>query len=674
MKQLFKKYSIGLLSILFLLLIILSSFNKTEAMVPAAANTTFPNSDCDSGYHWEYVSTDSTRMAASAFLAQVSYTWECVPDEITFKTVTTPVVDPYADRTVVKSGPFTLTTNLSVVNNTVGQVNVKPFINVTFDNTWDVNNLAQSATNLNSTDYRQYVITGRSVLLDYYNKKYSWDNIMTSLFLTPIQQGWLPVTNTSIQSLNNHDFPDGGYQAPYINASGIKIKIVDLNGNQVGSEYNNISATESGLKSLTGDNFFAELLDTPSNFSNLPVGNYKAVITASPFISAIEEKCADKWYTSIFGDRICGWTGINGKIDRLTLEPHYSLQTVIPFSIKAVPVATCFDGIKNQNETGVDTGGVCGNCSDGIKNQNETGVDTGGVCGITKSVSIRVAKTSSPNIEILQNSERKTIQSINPNEDILLTYTPNNLEFPFYCVIPSYIDSNGVLKPSEKRFFDSDSPDNNYLKYRFTVRSNETSKYLVKCSDTSYSFSIKDTTLITPLLFNSGGVSNPAYACKTTGSSGPIQQALPTTGPCSIQFANDLNLNYNVSSLGIIGGKMKISVNGNTVCDTGHLGGFTYDVQDCPGGIYVYPDDVITATITGFSNLSGKTYPVNHIRFTDDPSTSGCDIAGSCYYASTVSKTNLVQSVTYKVPNPDPITGLYPSMPSIDASLDTVSS
>jgi tetratricopeptide (TPR) repeat protein len=48
---------------------------------------------------------------------------------------------------------------------------------------------------------------------------------------------------------------------------------------------------------------------------------------------------------------------------------------------------SCSDGIQNQNETGVDTGGVCGggggspSCSDGIQNQNETGVDTGGVCG-----------------------------------------------------------------------------------------------------------------------------------------------------------------------------------------------------------------------------------------------------------------------------------------------------
>lgn len=47
---------------------------------------------------------------------------------------------------------------------------------------------------------------------------------------------------------------------------------------------------------------------------------------------------------------------------------------------------SCFDNIQNQNETGVDIGGVCerteiATCDDRIQNQNETGVDTGGVCG-----------------------------------------------------------------------------------------------------------------------------------------------------------------------------------------------------------------------------------------------------------------------------------------------------
>jgi len=71
---------------------------------------------------------------------------------------------------------------------------------------------------------------------------------------------------------------------------------------------------------------------------------------------------------------------------------------------KPVPVIeTCDDGVKNQDETKVDCGGICGGywydnschptpkiitppeeeetCNDGVKNQDETGVDCGGVCG-----------------------------------------------------------------------------------------------------------------------------------------------------------------------------------------------------------------------------------------------------------------------------------------------------
>ena len=43
----------------------------------------------------------------------------------------------------------------------------------------------------------------------------------------------------------------------------------------------------------------------------------------------------------------------------------------------------CTDRIQNQNELGIDCGGVCtpcSSCSDGIKNQGETGIDCGGPC------------------------------------------------------------------------------------------------------------------------------------------------------------------------------------------------------------------------------------------------------------------------------------------------------
>lgn len=46
---------------------------------------------------------------------------------------------------------------------------------------------------------------------------------------------------------------------------------------------------------------------------------------------------------------------------------------------------TCFDNIKNGEETGVDCGGGCGTCftcRDGIQNQGEEGVDCGGPCSL----------------------------------------------------------------------------------------------------------------------------------------------------------------------------------------------------------------------------------------------------------------------------------------------------
>ncbi len=44
---------------------------------------------------------------------------------------------------------------------------------------------------------------------------------------------------------------------------------------------------------------------------------------------------------------------------------------------------TCFDGIKNGDETEIDCGGdctACSTCTDGIQNGTETGIDCGGDC------------------------------------------------------------------------------------------------------------------------------------------------------------------------------------------------------------------------------------------------------------------------------------------------------
>ncbi|MCR4289861.1 MAG: hypothetical protein NUV86_06345 [Candidatus Scalindua sp.] len=107
--------------------------------------------------------------------------------------------------------------------------------------------------------------------------------------------------------------------------------------------------------------------------------------------------------------------GISGNINDTTLADNISVTydpnggvnggvytglTVDDFPVdfyeafEDVPnLPNCFDGIQNQNETGVDCGGVCElnfgfvcppppeTCSDEIMNQDETGIDYGGVCG-----------------------------------------------------------------------------------------------------------------------------------------------------------------------------------------------------------------------------------------------------------------------------------------------------
>ena len=48
---------------------------------------------------------------------------------------------------------------------------------------------------------------------------------------------------------------------------------------------------------------------------------------------------------------------------------------------------TCDDGLKNQDEEGVDCGGVCEacpTCYDGILNQNEENTDCGGECPLCR--------------------------------------------------------------------------------------------------------------------------------------------------------------------------------------------------------------------------------------------------------------------------------------------------
>lgn len=90
----------------------------------------------------------------------------------------------------------------------------------------------------------------------------------------------------------------------------------------------------------------------------------------------------------VYDSNIGGLGGVySGTIDDIALD-FYEFIEDVPL------LPNCFDGIQNQDETGIDCGGVCEinfgfvcppppeTCFDGIMNQDETGIDYGGVCGI----------------------------------------------------------------------------------------------------------------------------------------------------------------------------------------------------------------------------------------------------------------------------------------------------
>ncbi|MFH1317350.1 MAG: hypothetical protein ABII01_07555 [Candidatus Woesearchaeota archaeon] len=58
---------------------------------------------------------------------------------------------------------------------------------------------------------------------------------------------------------------------------------------------------------------------------------------------------------------------------------------------------TCFDGVKNQDEEGIDCGGICQECEtcfDNIKNQDEENVDCGGSCSPCASETTTTTSTT----------------------------------------------------------------------------------------------------------------------------------------------------------------------------------------------------------------------------------------------------------------------------------------
>ena len=79
------------------------------------------------------------------------------------------------------------------------------------------------------------------------------------------------------------------------------------------------------------------------------------------------------------------------------------------------PAESCYDGLKNQDEEGVDCGGTCkpcATCSDGIQNQGEDGVDCGGPCDSCKTKTTTVSTTTtSTTHKTTSTTQKKTTTS-----------------------------------------------------------------------------------------------------------------------------------------------------------------------------------------------------------------------------------------------------------------------
>jgi hypothetical protein len=94
-------------------------------------------------------------------------------------------------------------------------------------------------------------------------------------------------------------------------------------------------------------------------------------------------RCREKWECTEWSE--CAPEGIQTR--KCTDKNNCGTTKYKPSEIQQCEyIPTCFDGIKNQGEEGVDCGGPCPPCEviptcfDGIKNQGEEGVDCGGPC------------------------------------------------------------------------------------------------------------------------------------------------------------------------------------------------------------------------------------------------------------------------------------------------------
>jgi len=152
-----------------------------------------------------------------------------------------------------------------------------------------------------------------------------------------------------------------------IDAGTSEVFIINPSGN---CETESIYFTAKDPGNLTGDSNMVELTsicETPE--------------AKSSSSSATSSSCEPEWQCKRWGK--CLPEGIRSRecVDLHACDPN-NYRKIFTEPCDYVP--TCFDGIQNQDETGIDCGGICPSCLgdetcfDGVQNQDETGVDCGG--------------------------------------------------------------------------------------------------------------------------------------------------------------------------------------------------------------------------------------------------------------------------------------------------------
>jgi hypothetical protein len=93
--------------------------------------------------------------------------------------------------------------------------------------------------------------------------------------------------------------------------------------------------------------------------------------------SSFSSNCTPKWKCNEWSDCLINGSRVKECVDLHGCTAKYQRN----FWEECTYIPTCFDGVKNQGELGIDCGGPCrpcGTCFDGIQNNDEESVDCGG--------------------------------------------------------------------------------------------------------------------------------------------------------------------------------------------------------------------------------------------------------------------------------------------------------